>query len=232
MCYHRRPVISYLRSLTWTRLAEQRFGVAVVTVAVGCMFLMYGLGLRTQRVEGDGVYNWMFARSLAFDGDIHFANDYQVCGDPWRVGRLRGTQHPDNTFYVGPSVVWVPLLLVARVVAPIPETAAPTIRQGCWGRYAAVVLAFTPLLGGLALFLSYRAARRFAGDGAAAARDSAARPGQLRSRPTRPCSRAMRHAYSAVAAALMTSADPARARAPRVLGALAAWLGARCRWSR
>jgi hypothetical protein len=196
-------VISDLRSLRWTRLAEHRFGVALVVVAVGCMLLMYGLGHRTQRAEGDGVYNWMFARSLAFDGDIDFANDYKVCGDPWRVGRLRGTQHPDNTFYVGPSVVWVPLLLAARVVAPIPVTADAPTRQGCWGRYVVVVLAFTPLLGGLALFLSYLAARRFAGDGAAAAATALVGLGS----PLAAYSAVFpsyAHAYSAVAAALMT----------------------------
>jgi hypothetical protein len=186
-----------------TRLAEHRFGAAVVAVAVCCMYLLFGLGHRTQRAEGDGVYNWIFARSLAFDGDIHFANDYKLCGDPWHVGRLRGTDHPDNTFYAGPSLVWVPLLLAARVALPLSPSASLAARQGCSGPYVTAVLGFTPLLAGLALFLCYLSARRFAGDGAAAAATAliglgsplAAYAGVFPS---------YAHCYSAVAAALMT----------------------------
>ncbi len=58
--------------------------------------------------SGDGYYSWVFARSLAFDGDIELTIDYAQCGDPFDVGRDRGPGHPDNPFYVGPALFWVP----------------------------------------------------------------------------------------------------------------------------
>ena len=62
------------------------------------------------RIGGDGFYSWIFARSIALDGDMHFANDYALCGDPWHVGADEGGHRPANPFYVGMSLIWAPVL--------------------------------------------------------------------------------------------------------------------------
>jgi hypothetical protein len=148
--------------------ADQRFGLIATLAALVLLYVVHALSPRGAGAEGDGFYNWLYARSLAFDHDIEFTNDYKLCGDPWHNGRLRGTTHPDNTFYIGPSLVWAPLLAVARHV-PLAATAVSGARAGCFGSYMGFVLGFGPLVGALALYLAYRAARRFARDGAAAA---------------------------------------------------------------
>src|SRR4051812_16684571 len=81
----------------------------------------------------DGFYSFLYARSLAFDGDVDFRNDYALCGDPYTVGVDRGTGHPDNAAYAGPAVFWVPLLTVARLFERLPSDADPATRAACHG---------------------------------------------------------------------------------------------------
>lgn len=158
-----RALVRGLRSL-----GPHRWGVAAVT---GTLVAYLGLYLATPRAHApgaDGHYSWLFARSLAFDGDVHFANDYELCGDPWQDGRQRGTGRPDNPFYMGPSLFWTPVLWVAKHLVTIPAAAPANERFGCRGRFTALTLALGPLLGAATIALSYRAARRFASDGEAA----------------------------------------------------------------
>ena len=121
--------------------------------------------------NSDGKYNWAFARSLVFDRDLNFTNDYKLCGDPGGLaarGKVPG--RPDNSFYIGPSLVWAPALALARVVVPLPEGASDGEEAACHGRYVRFVLYVGgPLLATVILFLCYRSARRVASDGAAAA---------------------------------------------------------------
>jgi hypothetical protein len=118
--------------------------------------------------SADGHYAYLYARSLAFDHDVELTNDYAVCGDPWKQGIDRGSGHPDNQGYLGPSVLWVPLLTVARVVVPLPPDAPPEIRAGCRGALARFALASSMPLGALAIVLAYLSARRYARAGPAA----------------------------------------------------------------
>src|ERR1039458_1900074 len=96
-----------------------RWGV-VVTLASSALFLwMFSTGPYARNAgRSDGYYTWLFARSIAYDHDIDFTNDYALCGDPAAKGILRGTHHPDNPFYIGPSIAWVPVLSVVRHVVP------------------------------------------------------------------------------------------------------------------
>jgi len=120
-------------------------------------------------VNGDGHYSWIYARSLAFDGDLHFANDYALCGDFWNKGTEEGGGRPANPFYLGPALVWAPLLAVARRVVSVPVDATEAIRGGCDGPLARATFWVTPLFGALALWFGYRLARRYVSDAAAAA---------------------------------------------------------------
>jgi hypothetical protein len=132
---------------------------------VGVIALYSALFVRSD-VSGpglaDGFYSYLFARSLAYDGGIDFANDYQLCGDPYQVGIDRGTGHPDNQAYLGPAVFWTPVVWVARHLVDIPAQAHVAVRSGCAGDIANAALFVAVPLGGLAIGLSYLAARRFA----------------------------------------------------------------------
>ncbi len=140
--------------------------------ATAGLFLLYALRYALHpgdRVHGDGHYSWLYARSLAFDGDLHFANDYVACGDPWRKGTEEGAGRPVNPFYLGPALIWAPLLKLARALITLPPTASAESRAGCDGPWAAAALCLTPLFAALTLWMGYRLARRWCGPAAAAA---------------------------------------------------------------
>lgn len=147
-------------ALGWLR--AERWGL-VVAVGVGLAAL--GLFLSTPAVQvprADGFYSWLYARSLAFDGDVEFQNDYRLCGDPFRIGVDRGTGRPDNLFYPGPALFWVPLLLAARAVWPVVPAAT------CGLPWTRLALGTAPLWLALTTYLTYRLVRRRFGDGVAA----------------------------------------------------------------
>jgi hypothetical protein len=153
----------------WAALREQRFGVLVTGLAFLAFVAIYAAFAGAHHGEGDGHYTWLYARSIVFDWDLHFRNDYQVCGDFWGVGRDRGgLGRPDNGYYIGPSLFWVPLLWLARKLIPIPANAALSVKMGCAEPLSTFVLAIGPVLGALTLWFSYRVARRHTGDGPAA----------------------------------------------------------------
>jgi hypothetical protein len=77
--------------------------LAVVFLPLVVYAVVYFLDGSSFRPSGDGFYSWIFARSLSFDFDVEFTNDYALCGDPFRVGVDRGQGHPDNPFYAGPA---------------------------------------------------------------------------------------------------------------------------------
>lgn len=109
--------------------------------------------------SGDGFYSWIFARSLAFDGDLDFTNDYALCGDPFGAGLDRGTGHPDNPFYLGPAAFWAPPLLVLRAVFTLLFGAARAAEASCHGWMPALAMLAGPLAGAVTVWLAYRAAR-------------------------------------------------------------------------
>jgi hypothetical protein len=115
----------------------------------------------------DGHYSFLYARSIVFDGDLDFRNDYAICGDVYEQGIDRGTGHVDNPAYSGPALVWIPLLAAARAVVPLAADADAAERAGCRGPLARAALVVALPLGALAIAASYRAARRFAETGAA-----------------------------------------------------------------
>jgi hypothetical protein len=112
------------------------------------------------RPGSDGHYSYLYARSLAFDGDIDFRNDYRLCGDPFRLGGDRGSGRPDNIFYAGPAIFWTPVLLLMRAVGVEGD--------GCGPPWTVACLSLTLVLGALAVFVSYRFVSGYFGRGIAA----------------------------------------------------------------
>jgi hypothetical protein len=136
----------------------------VPAVAYVALYLVDGSGFHP---SGDGFYSWIYARSLAFDGDLHFANDYALCGDPFHHGFDRGGGRPDNPFYVGPAVFWTPVLFVLRLVGRIFQSADAVAASSCTGWLPGLTILTGPLLAATTVLLSYFIARRFVKSGLA-----------------------------------------------------------------
>lgn len=144
------------------------WGIWVTLLALALAWTIKSGDPYAKGAEGDGYYAWMFARSLVYDHDIDFENDYEICGDRWNVGVDRGTGHPNNNFSFGQIVFWIPVLELARQVVPLDADASPKVRASCEGPRVSFVLYTSVIVGAITTWLMYLVARRFADDGAAA----------------------------------------------------------------
>ncbi|MDB4988854.1 MAG: hypothetical protein JWN04_4032 [Myxococcaceae bacterium] len=71
--------------------------------------------------HGDGLYYYAYLRSLAFDRDLDFSNDYALLGDQFHAGVNPITRRPQNVFTVGPALFWLPLVPVAELAQDLSE---------------------------------------------------------------------------------------------------------------
>jgi len=131
------------------------FGVGVLYAVVFAQDVMV-------HVQGDGQYTYMWARSLAYDGDLDLTNDYAMCGDQWHLAPPKEPGlRPQNTWPVGPALLWAPALLIARAVG------VGGAEHACYGAKAEVAMAITCIAGWLTIVLAFIVARRRTGEGPA-----------------------------------------------------------------
>ena len=81
-----------------------------------------GLALQLQlgaRLQSDGFYYFAYLRSLAFDGDVNFMNDYRMLGlgDKSYLFKPTVTGHAESAWTIGPAIVWSPFFAAGHVVA-------------------------------------------------------------------------------------------------------------------
>src|SRR5260370_39549608 len=71
------------------------------------------------RLQSDGFYYFAFLRSLAFDHDVNFMNDYRMLGlgDKTYLFQPTKTGHAESAWTIGPAIVWSPFFAVGHVVA-------------------------------------------------------------------------------------------------------------------
>ncbi len=78
-------------------------------------------------VVGDAVHHFVQMRSVLYDGDLHFQNEYvrlyrlgesgeRVEGDQWIFDDLTPTGHVRNYTPVGPALIWAPLYALFSAV--------------------------------------------------------------------------------------------------------------------
>lgn len=142
------------------------------------------LPLVTVTVRGaDEIEYFSYLRSLAFDRDLDFTNEYQhfVARDPQGLAGFRetfldrrehATGRPINFASVGPAVLWSPFYLLAHVTVAAARAAGATVpADGFSWPYTAAAAYGSALYGFLGLLLVYGALTRegFAAAAAAAA---------------------------------------------------------------
>lgn len=71
--------------------------------------------------HGDGLYYYAYLRSIAFDRDVDFTNDYHLLGDQFHAGYNAKTKRPENVFTVGPALFWLPLVPAAQAGQRLSE---------------------------------------------------------------------------------------------------------------
>ncbi|HEX5658106.1 MAG TPA: hypothetical protein VFX59_12965, partial [Polyangiales bacterium] len=73
--------------------------------------------------HGDGFYYYAYLRSLWFDHDVDFTNDYRLpdIADQFHAGVNPITKRPQNVFTVGPALFWMPMVPLANVMQKFAE---------------------------------------------------------------------------------------------------------------
>jgi hypothetical protein len=71
------------------------------------------------RLQSDGFYYFAYLRSLAFDRDVEFSNDYRLLGlgDKPHLFQPTPTGHAQSAWTIGPAIVWSPFFAAAHPVA-------------------------------------------------------------------------------------------------------------------
>jgi hypothetical protein len=155
-------------------VAARRVGARSATALL--MVGLFALGVATQirlgaRLQSDGFYYFSNLRSLAFDRDVEFSNDYRMLGlgDKSHLFVLTRTGHAQSAWTIGPALVWAPFFAAAHPIAQrLSAAGLPVSTDGTSYPYRqAVCIAglFYALLGS---WFSYRLLRTFFSASAAA----------------------------------------------------------------
>lgn len=114
-------------------------------------------------VHGDGYYTYLWARTLVFDGDMDFHDDYRLCPDPWGLAR---TPIGDDLNYwnLGPALFWVPILAADRLLHPATASPDPYVANACLSPLSDRAVFGSMAAGVLTVLLGFLIARRYYGD--------------------------------------------------------------------
>ena len=131
------------------------------------------LPLSNPWVRGDGVGYYAFARSMLIEHRLDFTKDWLEGNTSFRMGRTDAegninpaeytvTGHLDNHFSIGPAILWSPFLIVAHAgVLLYDRLGGHVAADGFSKPYVMAMALATALYGFLALFISFRLARRY-----------------------------------------------------------------------
>ncbi len=98
------------------RRAALLSAMAVWLASTVWFFAGHGAQGRTAQLTADAWYYHAYLPSLFMDGDLDFADQYQVTGNWYRFGRTE-TGRMSNVFGIGPAVFEAPVFLAAHAVA-------------------------------------------------------------------------------------------------------------------
>ncbi len=154
--------------------AITRAGALVTLLSALVLVLLAAMNPQSASVHGDGYYTYLWARSIVFDHDVDFGNDYQTCTDPWGMASMpHGLAM--NQWSPGAALFFVPILafdvLTQNEALDDPN---PINANGCLGPLAERAVRGSVVAGLLLLWLAFLSARRVSSDGVAALASAAA----------------------------------------------------------
>ena len=136
-----------------------------ILILLAVFLLQWLLLLAIKEPTWDAISYYVYARSAVFDGDLHFANDYQLsyptAGEHFASKGLdqieTATGRVANLFAVGTSLLWLPWLAMLRLAAPLIFASGAGF-TGYERFFVSNLATLSALFGLLAFLLSYRVA--------------------------------------------------------------------------
>jgi hypothetical protein len=177
--------IALIVAIAGVTFAQRQDGASTETRGAGAGLILaalftVGLALQLQlgaRLQSDGFYYFSYLRSLAFDRDVNFMNDYRLLGlgDKTYLFQPTRTGHAESAWTIGPAIVWSPFFAAGHVVASrlhangrdvATDGTSYPYRQavcvaglfygllGCWFVYRLALMFFPGRIAGAAVFLT------------------------------------------------------------------------------
>lgn len=146
-------------------LTTPRARLALAAI-IGWLALSAALHPDFTRVHGDGYYTYLWTRSIVFDQDLDFHEDYRTCPDPWGMAHM---VHGDdwNQWNPGPSIFWAPFLAWDVITGhPALTEGGANERAACLGPLPDRAVRGSFVAGILTVLCAYYACRRHFGEGA------------------------------------------------------------------
>jgi hypothetical protein len=139
---------------------------AILALALLLPPLAVQLALPVPRLDADAVEYFSHVRSLYFDHDLDFANEFEHFGILSRYDKIRPTVtgHRRTIFSVGPALAWLPFYAAGDLVA----RASGRVEEGYSPSHIRAVCVASVGYGVLGLLLVYRLLRPRVGRGPAA----------------------------------------------------------------
>lgn len=137
------------------------------------VIFFFTLPLSNPWVRGDGVGYYAFARSLLIEHDLNFKKDWQAANASFRMSRTgvgggilpdqyTSTGHLDNHFSIGPAILWSPFLVTAHFAVLAYDSLGGHIPADGYSKPYVLAMAMgTALYGFLAVWISFRLARKY-----------------------------------------------------------------------
>jgi hypothetical protein len=150
-----------MRILTQVR-ADRRIAVLMIIFLVALIVLfkpwIHGF-------DGMGYYSWL--RSIAIDGDLDLANEFEHFGFRDAIVRTE-TGHTAIQYTIGVSVLWTPFFLTVHLPSLVLEAVLPGVAADGYGpQYAIAICLGSAVYAFVGLLLAYGAARHISGPEAA-----------------------------------------------------------------
>ncbi|MFQ5645486.1 MAG: hypothetical protein ACE5GM_01020 [bacterium] len=147
-----------------------------------CLFLILvsaplRINLGAHIIRGDGFFYYVYARSLLFDRDLNFKNEYEDFGpvvfgrNLFRPGTIHWPknwkQYPENGFAMGSGILWLPFLVIAHLLTLLAGAIGFSLRPDGYSLfYECAVGAAACFYSFLASVFLYRIARSRFGESA------------------------------------------------------------------
>lgn len=154
-------------ALTFSRKHAAAIVLAALFVAGVAVQMRLGA-----RLQSDGFYYFAYLRSLAFDRDVDFTNDYRLLGlgDKTYLFGPTVTGHAHSAWTIGPAIVWTPFFGAGHLVAvSLRAGGADVATDGTSFPYRQAVCIASLFYGLLGCWFCWLLARRFHPDRIAAA---------------------------------------------------------------
>jgi len=151
--------IAMLAAVVGVVSSRKRVGLVLAALFTVGLALQLQLGARLQ---SDGFYYFAYLRSLAFDRDVDFTNDYRMLGlgDKTYLFQPTKTGHAESAWTIGPAIVWSPFFAAGHIVATrLHATGAEVSTDGTSFPYRQAVCVASLFYGLLGCWFAYRLAR-------------------------------------------------------------------------